>query len=93
METTYRLSEHELDERFLDAVKSLYKGKTISITIEEEDETNYLFSSATNKEKLLQSIGEAEGYELSLKEFNELSDKLLNGGKVDPAKLKKVKIA
>lgn len=92
METTYRLSEHELDKKFLDAIKSLYKGKTISITIE-EDETGYLLSSPMNKEKLLQSVGETEGYELSLKEFEDLSQRLLNGEKINPSKLKKIKIA
>ena len=94
METTYRLSEKELDDAFLNSIKSLYKNKNISITIEEKlDETEYLLNSNENKKKILDSIQSSEGYSLSMKEFKSLSSNLLKGQKINRSKLKRVKIS
>lgn len=65
MTTTYHLSANDLSEDFLNSLKSLYKGKTISITVEPEmDETEYLLSSEANRKILLESIKQAENGEL-----------------------------
>ena len=56
MYVTYQLSSEELDKRFLDTIKSAFKGKRINITIEEYDETEYLLRSPKNRRKLLKSI-------------------------------------
>lgn len=65
MTTTYRLSANELTTKFLNGLKTLYKGKNISITVEEElDETEYLLQSETNRKILLESIKQAENGEL-----------------------------
>jgi len=57
MTTTYRLTTRELNIKFLTVLKNLYKGKTISITVEEElDETEYLLQSDTNRKMLEESL-------------------------------------
>jgi len=65
MNTTYHLAANELTVDILAALKKLYKGKKISITVEEEmDETEYLLKSEANKKMLLESIKQAENGEL-----------------------------
>ncbi|MCL6100916.1 MAG: hypothetical protein M1292_00265 [Bacteroidetes bacterium] len=65
MTTTYHLSANDLSVDFLKSLKSMYKGKTISITVEPEmDETEYLLSSEANRKMLLESIKQAENGEL-----------------------------
>lgn len=65
MTTTYHLSANDLSEDFLKSLKSMYKGKTISITVEAEmDETEYLLSSEANRKFLLESMRQAEKGEL-----------------------------
>ncbi len=57
MVTTYQLEEQELDEQFLNAVKSQYKNKKLSITITEAlDETDYLLGNPINADRLLNSV-------------------------------------
>ncbi len=65
MTTTYHLHANDLSEDFLISLKSLYKGKTISITVETEmDETEYLLSNETNRMMLHESIKQLEKGEL-----------------------------
>lgn len=65
MTTTYHLSANDLSEDFLKSLKSMYKGKTISITVEAEmDETEYLLSSEANRKFLVESMKQAEKGEL-----------------------------
>ena len=65
MTTTYHLRANDLSEDFLVSLKSLYKGKTISITVESEmDETEYLLSNESNRMMLLESIQQLEQGEL-----------------------------
>ena len=56
MHTTYRLKANELDKRFLESVKTQFKDKEIEIVVTEIDETEYLFKSPQNKERLLSSL-------------------------------------
>ncbi|MBK9250202.1 MAG: hypothetical protein IPM69_19370 [Ignavibacteria bacterium] len=60
MNTIFQLNAAELDEQFLLGIKELFKSKTIEISIREindpEDETEYLMSSAENKQKLQSAI-------------------------------------
>ncbi len=56
MQTVYHLRTDELDNQFLEALKTLFKDKTIEIVVTEVDETAYLLGSTANKEHLLQAI-------------------------------------
>ena len=56
MHTVYHLRTDELDNQFLEALKTLFKDKTIEIVVTEVDETAYLLGSDANKERLLQAI-------------------------------------
>ncbi|MBC7440683.1 MAG: hypothetical protein H7250_11965 [Flavobacterium sp.] len=58
MYTTYHLSSaQDVTSEILDAIKTTFKTKPITITVEEElDSTTYLMSSAVNKSMLKKSI-------------------------------------
>jgi antitoxin YefM len=56
MYTVYHLKAEELDNQFLEALKVLFKDKTIEIVVTEVDETAYLLHSDANRERLLQAI-------------------------------------
>ncbi|MBU0559170.1 MAG: hypothetical protein KKD86_12710 [Bacteroidetes bacterium] len=60
METTYRLNADELDNRFIESLKSVFKNKEIEITVTEIDDTEYLFRSQANREHLLSAIDDVE---------------------------------
>lgn len=60
METTYRLNADELDNKFIDNLKSIFKNKEIEIVVSEVDETEYLLRSTANKEHLLDAINDVE---------------------------------
>ena len=61
MTTTFHITGKELTMDFLKVLKSLYKGKPISITIEDNmDETEYLMASKANRKMLDKSIKEAK---------------------------------
>ncbi len=71
MHTVYQVHSEELDERFLQALKLLFKDKRIEITVcelddfESEDETAYLLKSPANREQLLAAIANvAQGQNL-----------------------------
>jgi antitoxin YefM len=57
----YKIHASELDIRFIEALKALFKDKEIEIAVceaveHEDDETNYLLSSPANRKHLLQAI-------------------------------------
>ncbi len=56
MQTVYYLRTDELDNQFLEALKTLFKDKMIEIVVTEADETAYLLHSNANREHLLQAI-------------------------------------
>lgn len=60
MRTIYRLKANELDEKFIQSLKALFKDKDIEIMVSEVDETAYLFQSEANKERLLKAIENVE---------------------------------
>ena len=59
MYSTYRLKAEELSNDFVESVKSAYHDKEIEIIIQDvQDETEYLLSSAANREHLLKAVEE-----------------------------------
>jgi antitoxin YefM len=60
MHTVYRLKADELDEKFIQSLRTLFKDKDIEIIVSEVDETAYLFRSEANKERLLKAVENVE---------------------------------
>jgi len=66
MHTVYQIYSEELDERFLQALKLLFKDKRIEITMSEfddfeaEEKTAYLLKSQANRKHLLTAIAKGE---------------------------------
>lgn len=56
MYTIYQVKADELDQRFLDALKAMFKNKEIEIAVYERDETAYLLRSPANRQRLLNAI-------------------------------------
>ena len=61
MYAVYKLRAEELDQRFLDTLKSQFQDREIEIAVCEaaesaEDETAYLLRSPANRERLLRAI-------------------------------------
>jgi antitoxin YefM len=56
MSTTFRIQADELDQGFIDRVKSLFHDKKIAIVVFEEDETDYLASTNANRDHLDRAI-------------------------------------
>lgn len=58
--TIYQVNADELDERFLESLKAMFKNKEIEIVVYERDETAYLLRSQANRERLLNAISDVE---------------------------------
>jgi antitoxin YefM len=82
MYTTYHLNTSELDENFLNAVKSQFQDSNLTITIEKEmDETEYLMTNPANKRHLLDAMENVKNgnvISFTFEEFEKMSDDLLN---------------
>jgi antitoxin YefM len=60
MQTTYQLNADDLNEDFLEGLKTTFKHKEIEIVVYERDETAYLLSSPANRSRLLEAIADVE---------------------------------
>lgn len=60
MVTVYRMNMKDLDDRFLEALRALFKDKDVEITVTEIDETQYLLQGEANRARLLQAIKNIE---------------------------------
>ena len=60
MNTIYRLNVNELDDRFIQSLKALFREKEIEIIVNEVDETAYLFQSEANKARILTAVRNVE---------------------------------
>jgi len=59
MTAIYKLHVNELSTELINAIKETFKGKTVSITVQEDmDETDYLLSNEANKQFLEASEAE-----------------------------------
>jgi antitoxin YefM len=60
MVTIYRMNMNDLDDRFLEALRALFKDKEVEITVTEIDETQYLLQGEANRIRLLQAVRNIE---------------------------------
>lgn len=61
MYANYRMNINELDHRFLETLREMFRGRDIEISVSEavdrgERETDYLLKSPANREHLLTAI-------------------------------------
>ena len=56
MKATYRIRANELDEKFIEGIKTTFGEQEIEIVVSDIDETDYLLQSPVNKERLLKAI-------------------------------------
>ena len=81
MDTLVRMNADEINQSFVDFIKSSFKGKRIALHIYEDqtDETEYLLSDPTHKEKILASVAEVSNRkELKTYTLDELKTMFLN---------------
>lgn len=60
METIYHLNADDLNEDFLEGLKTSFRHKEIEIVVYERDETAYLLRSRANRDHLLGAIEDIE---------------------------------
>ncbi len=60
MHTVYQLNADDLNEDFLEGLKTTFKHKEIEIVVYERDETAYLLHSPANRARLLQAVADVE---------------------------------
>ncbi len=71
MTTTFRLAADELDQSFVERVKSMFREKKIAIVVYEEDEADYLIhtpanGTATYRERARALRGAAKGIDTTV---------------------------
>ncbi len=69
MQSVYRLNANDLDDRFLESLKTFWGDREIEIVISEADETAYLMANGANRFRLLKAISDVEAGE-NMIEFN-----------------------
>ncbi len=82
METVFKLKASELDNKFLNSLRTLFRSKEIEITIRDmPDETSFLLSDSKNREYLLRAVEAIQKNKnlvrFSGEEFEALSEKLV----------------
>ena len=60
MQTVYQLNADDLNEDFLEGLKTTFKHKEIEIVVYERDETAYLLATPANRSRLLEAIADVE---------------------------------
>ncbi len=59
MNTIFQINSDELDSRFIESIKALFKSKRLIISVSEDiDETAYLMQSKNNAKKLIDALEE-----------------------------------
>lgn len=77
MEAIYKLKANEVSTNLIDTIKTLFKGKEITITVSSEpDETTYLTMNPANKKHLMESIAQEPSVRFTPEEFNEMLKKI-----------------
>ena len=60
MQTIYQINADDLNEDFLEGLRTTFKHKEIEIVVYERDETAYLLRSPANRARLLEAIADVE---------------------------------
>jgi antitoxin YefM len=60
MQTIYQVNADDLNEDFLEGLRTTFKHKEIEIVVYERDETAYLLRSPANRSRLLEAVGDVE---------------------------------
>jgi antitoxin YefM len=60
MQTIYQINADDLNEDFLEGLKTTFKHKDIEIVVYERDETGYLLQSPGNRDRLLEAVADVE---------------------------------
>lgn len=56
MYTTYRLTTSDLNNQFIESLKTLFRDQEVEITVSPIDPTAYLLQSEANRRRLLAAI-------------------------------------
>ena len=61
MNTIFQINSDELDNKFIESIKALFKSKKLIISVSEDiDETAYLLQSKNNAKKLFDALEEVK---------------------------------
>lgn len=60
MQTIYQINADDLNEDFLEGLKTTFRHKDIEIVVYERDETGYLLQSPANRARLLEAVADVE---------------------------------
>ena len=82
MEAIYKLKANEIDPNLMDTIKTLFRGKEITITITTEpDETTYLTMNPANKKHLQENMAAEPTISFTAGEFEKHVEDLLKQSK------------
>jgi len=60
MVTTYKLNTRDLEETFINSIRTTYPDKIVEIQVREQDETEFLLSTPSNREHMEKVLLEAK---------------------------------
>ena len=60
MVTTYKLNTKELENTFIDYIRTAYPDQIVEIQVKEQDATEYLLSTPANQERMATAIKNIE---------------------------------
>ncbi|MEK6301491.1 MAG: hypothetical protein AABO41_12275 [Acidobacteriota bacterium] len=60
MQTIYQVNADDLNEDFLEGLRTTFKHKEIEIVVYERDETAYLLRSPANRARLVEAVADVE---------------------------------
>lgn len=79
MTVTYEIEAEELNDSFLESLRSLFKGQRLKVTVEQEIQAAI---SDITKKKALQALENKEIISFSIEEFEALSAQINKGEEV-----------
>ena len=78
MEAVYKLKANEINDNLMEAIKKLFQGKEITITVSSEpDETTYLTMNEANEKHLMESMAQEPSVCFTAQEFDKHVEKLI----------------